>query len=106
MGTDDGHLHMPPLKLDPRSRTVSIGDRVERLTTLEFDLLRVLVENAPRPVDYHNLLSAVWGSHATDKKNYLKLYVYYLRSKLENDPSSPSLILNERRRGYRLAYPN
>lgn len=92
-----------PIRLDDPSSTVTIGDRVVRLSALEFELLRVLVENAPRLVTYDDLLKAVWGTHATDKKNYLKLYVFYLRSKVEEDPSHPSLILNERQQGYRLA---
>ena len=94
-----------PIRLEPHDRTVAIGDRVVRLSTLEFEVLRVLVENAPRCISYQELLTAVWGSHAAQKKNYLKLYVYYLRSKLEDGSSQP-LIVNERQRGYRLAYSN
>ena len=96
------HL-VTPVRLDSASHTASISDRVVRLTVLEFELLRVLVENAPRVVSYDDLLTTVWGGHASDKKNYLKLYVFYLRSKLEDDPSHPALILNERSRGYRLS---
>ncbi len=102
----DRYPQMPLFKLDAPSSTVSIGRRVVRLTSLEFEVLRVLVENAPRLVTYDDLLTAVWGAHATDKKNYLKLYVHYLRSKLEEDPSRPSLIVNERHQGYRLAWAN
>ena len=93
-------------RLDAPSRTVSVGDRVSRLTALEFEVLKILAENAPRSVAYDDLLKAVWGSHATRKKHYLKLYVHYLRSKLEDDPTHPRLILNERHRGYRLALPS
>ena len=94
-----------PMKLYARSRTVAIGDRVIRLTPLEFDVLHVLLENAPDLISYDRLLGAIWGSHATGKISYLKLYVHYLRSKLELDPSNPVLILNERGKGYRLAWP-
>ena len=75
------------MNLDFPSNTVSIGDRVVRLTPLEFELLRVLVENSPDLVAYDDLLTSVWGPHAASRKNYLKLYVYNLRSKLEDDPS-------------------
>ena len=44
-----------PVRLDSASHTVSISDRVVRLTVLEFELLRVLVENAPRVVSYDDL---------------------------------------------------
>ena len=94
------------LKLDAQHRTATLGDRVVRLSALEFAVLRVLVENAPRFVSYDDLLTAVWGPHATHKKNYLKLYVYYLRSKMEPDPARPQLIVNERQKGYRLVWPD
>ena len=90
------------MNLDFPSNTVSIGDRVVRLTPLEFELLRVLVENSPDLVAYDDLLTSVWGPHAASRKNYLKLYVYNLLSKLEDDPAHPRLIVNERLQGYRL----
>ena len=94
-----------PVKLHARSRIVTIGDRAVHLTPLEFEVLHALVDSAPDLLSYERLLGTIWGSHATGKISYLKLYIYYLRSKLELDPSNPVLILNERGKGYRLAWP-
>ncbi|MFH1560077.1 MAG: winged helix-turn-helix domain-containing protein [Chloroflexota bacterium] len=105
MKRDKRYPDVPPFRLDVRSRTVAINERVVHLTHLEFAVLYALMENAPGLVSYARLLDTIWGSHATEKRNYLRLYVHYLRSKLEDDPSHPMLILNERRKGYRLALP-
>ncbi len=93
------------IELNERDRTVKIGIRAVKLSPLEFDLLVAMANKFPEVVTYRELLESVWGSHAFDQKNYLKLYVYYLRLRLEEIPSSPQIIVTERRRGYRLTVP-
>ena len=93
------------LELNRNDRTVKASKRVAKLSPLEFDLLLALAAKFPEMVTYRELLELVWGSHASDHKNYLKLYVYYLRLRLEEVPSSPQIIVTERRRGYRLTVP-
>jgi DNA-binding winged helix-turn-helix (wHTH) protein len=52
----------------------------------------------------HNfLLKEVWGPTYEGERQYLKLYMWYLRQKLEVDPSNPTLLITERGVGYRLA---
>ena len=93
------------LELDEEDRTVKIGKRTAKLSPLEFDLLVAVAEKFPEAVSYSELLESVWGDHALDHKNYLKLYVHYLRVRLEKIPSSPEIIVTERTRGYRLTVP-
>lgn len=77
--------------------------RSVKLSPIEFDLLRVLAASYPNPVSSVRLLTHVWGRHAIGRTNYPKLYIHYLRTKLERNPSSPEVIITERHRGYRLA---
>jgi len=93
------------LDLDEKDMTVKIGKRAAKLSPLEFDLLVAMANKFPEVVTYRELLESVWGDHALDQKNYLKLYVYYLRLRLGEIPSSPQIIVTERRRGYRLTVP-
>lgn len=93
------------LELNEKDRTAKIGMRGVKLSPLEFDLLMAMANKFPEVVTYRELLESVWGSHAFDHKNYLKLYVYYLRLRLEEIPSSPQIIVTERGRGYRLTVP-
>jgi two-component system KDP operon response regulator KdpE len=91
------------LSVDLEARSVYIdGDRIT-LTPLEFKLLAALVQDAGNVVTHKALLHNVWGREYEDRRQYLKLYIWYLRQKLEADPNNPTIILNERGVGYRLA---
>ena len=53
-------------------------------------------------LSHEALLSRVWGPEYRDASHYLRLYINYLRQKLEVDPANPKYILTERGLGYRL----
>lgn len=72
------------------------------LSPIEFRLLASLVRETGRAVSYAKLLLQAWGPEYVDCRNYLRLYVRHLRSKLEDDPSHPQLIVNHWGVGYRL----
>jgi two-component system KDP operon response regulator KdpE len=72
------------------------------LTPTEFDLLRVLASEAGRVLTHRQLLERVWGSYASENAQQLRVYINYLRRKLEDDPSHPRLILTDPGVGYRL----
>jgi two-component system KDP operon response regulator KdpE len=94
-----------PLRLDKERRIVRIGERELVLTTTEFNLLACLVRAAGRPVAHKQLLTAVWGPEFSECRHYLRLYIKYLRNKIETNPAAPSLIMNEWGVGYRLNMP-
>jgi len=89
----------------PGSHQAMINGRAVKLTPIELRLLTALVEKAGRVVSYGDLLTAVWGEACWADPRQLKVYVYYLRQKLEDDPHQPRYILNERGTGYRLVVP-
>ncbi|HOU12459.1 MAG TPA: response regulator transcription factor [Anaerolineae bacterium] len=76
------------------------GERV-KLRPTEFRLLRHLIENAGWTVPYSTLLSKVWGYEYKDAIAYLRLYINYLRKKIEPDLENPRYIFTERGMGYR-----
>lgn len=78
------------------------GERV-KLRPTEFRLLRHLIENAGWTVPHSTLLSKVWGYEYKDEISYLRLYINYLRKKIEPDPANPRYIFTERGMGYRFA---
>ncbi len=71
------------------------------LRPTEYRLLYHLVNNAGRLMTHEALLSKVWGPEYRDESHYLRLYINYLRQKLERDPAHPVYILTERGVGYR-----
>lgn len=77
------------------------GDPV-RLTANEFSLLALFVKNAGRVLTHRYLLEHVWGPDSLEETQYTRVYVGQLRKKIEDDPSSPRLILTESGIGYRM----
>jgi len=89
------------LSVDYNRREVVVdGERI-KLRPTEFRLLYHLIENAGWVVPHETLLSKVWGYEYQDEVHYLRLYITYLRKKIEPDPSHPRYILTERGVGYR-----
>jgi DNA-binding response OmpR family regulator len=76
------------------------GEKVD-LRPTEYRLLYHLVNNAGRLLTHETLLSKVWGHEYRDEAHYLRLYITYLRQKIERDPAHPRYILTERGLGYR-----
>ena len=89
------------LSVDFNQREVIVdGERI-KLRPTEYRLLYHLIENAGWTVPHDQLLAKVWGYEYRDEAHYVRLYVNYLREKIEEDPSNPQYILTERGVGYR-----
>jgi two-component system KDP operon response regulator KdpE len=89
------------LTIDFGRHEVLVRGRKVTLRPTEYRLLYHLVNNAGRLMTHEVLLSKVWGPEYRDEAQYLRLYVTYLRQKLERDPAHPRYILTERGMGYR-----
>ncbi len=89
------------LKLDFDRREIWVDGKLVRLRPTEFKLLYHLVQNAGWVVPHDQLLAKVWGYEYREETHYLRLYINYLRQKLERDPADPQYILTERGVGYR-----
>jgi two-component system alkaline phosphatase synthesis response regulator PhoP len=89
------------LKIDFGRREVWLDGTLVKLRPTEYRLLYHLVKNAGWVLTYDQILSKVWGYEYRDEPHYVRLYVNYLRQKLEQDPANPQYILTERGVGYR-----
>jgi DNA-binding response OmpR family regulator len=89
------------LGIDFNSREVIVEGQRIKLRPTEFRLLYHLIENAGWVVPHETLLAKVWGYEYQEEIQYLRLYITYLRQKIEPDPSHPVYILTERGVGYR-----
>jgi len=89
------------LSIDFNQREVIVhGERI-KLRPTEYRLLYHLVNNAGWLMTHETLLSKVWGYAYRDDTHLLRLYITYLRQKIEPDPSHPRYIFTERGVGYR-----
>ena len=93
---DDGTV-----SIDFATREVTVRGARVALTPLEFRLLALLTEHAGEVLSRRELLDAVWGSEHRASGDPVKIYVGYLRRKIEREPASPELIETVRGFGYR-----
>ena len=94
-------LVLGDLTIDQSRHEVRRGDDVVPLTPLEFDLLVALARAPWRVFTREELLEQVWGyRHAADTR-LVNVHVQRLRSKIERDAESPSLVITVRGVGYR-----
>jgi len=89
------------LSIDFERREVTVNGQKVQLRPTEFRLLYHLVSSPGTVLSHETLLSRVWGPEYRDASHYLRLYINYLRQKIEVDPSNPKYILTERGVGYR-----
>lgn len=100
--TGDGVIEVDEhLNVDFSRREVWLDGTLVKLRPTEYRLLYHLVQNAGWVLTYDQILSKVWGYEYRDEPHYVRLYVNYLRQKLEKDPANPQYILTERGVGYR-----
>ena len=90
------------ISIDKQKREVLVRGEPVDLTPTEYDLLLMLAEHAGAVMDHEVLLRGVWGQEYTKDNDYLKVYIWHLRRKLEQDPRDPKLLLTEWGIGYRL----
>jgi two-component system KDP operon response regulator KdpE len=89
------------LRVNFNQRKVIVRGQEVRLRPTEYRLLYQLVTNAGKLLTHEVLLSRVWGAEYRDEDQYVRLYITYLRQKIEKDPKNPKYILSERGLGYR-----
>ncbi|HEV8421590.1 MAG TPA: response regulator transcription factor [Actinomycetota bacterium] len=89
------------LEIDLAKHLVTRGSRTIHLTRTEFALLEMFVTHPGKLLTHRWLLQKVWGEGYQDESHYVRVFVAGLRKKLEQDPSSPALILTEPGVGYR-----
>lgn len=89
------------LTMDFDRREVRVDGKLVKLRPTEYRLLYHLVQNAGWVISHDQLLAKVWGYEYRDEPHYVRLYINYLRKKLEEDPANPKYILTERGVGYR-----
>jgi two-component system, OmpR family, KDP operon response regulator KdpE len=95
-------FHSGPLSVDLTARSVKVKGRTIRLTATEYSLLVLLVQHAGKVLTHGQLLREIWGVQESDKTGPLRVYVGYLRDKLEANPAKPQLLVTEPGVGYRL----
>ncbi|HZU86655.1 MAG TPA: response regulator, partial [Anaerolineaceae bacterium] len=89
------------LEVDFPHRIVKLKGQEISLTPTEYDLLRLLTQNAGKVLTHHQILREVWGTAYEGESHLLRVNISNLRRKIETDPTRPQLLLTEPGVGYR-----
>jgi two-component system KDP operon response regulator KdpE len=93
------------LEVDLEKQELRIEGKPVHLSPLQFDLLRVLAQNAGKLLTHSMILRQVWGPGYGDESNLLHVHISQLRRRIEPDPARPRYLLTETGAGYRLVDP-
>ncbi len=96
-------FHNGHLEVDLVHRVVKVNAQPVKLTATEYALLTLFIKHAGKVLTHRQILKEIWGPHAVEETQYLRIYMAQLRKKLELDPAQPSLFLTESGVGYRMA---
>jgi two-component system KDP operon response regulator KdpE len=100
---DNKIIRTGSLVINRDSQQVTKAGVTVPLTRTEYRLLDALAMRAAQVAPHRYLLSTVWGEEYVDDTHYLRVYIGYLRMKLEDNPARPQYLVNEWGTGYRLA---
>lgn len=92
------------LIVDLDRHQVTVEAKEIDLTPTEFDILRILIQNAGKVVTQRQLIHKVWGPAYENESRLLRVNISNLRRKIEPNPNQPFYILTELGVGYRLKY--
>jgi two-component system, OmpR family, KDP operon response regulator KdpE len=95
-----------PIEIDFAQHKVTVDGQPVKLSPTEYRLLAYLASNTGRVLVHRELLRAVWGPEYGEESEYLRVYIRYLRQKLEPDPANPRYLLTQPGAGYMFYQPD
>lgn len=98
---DHGVVEVGPVRMDTERHAVAVRGQEVAMPLKEFELLELLMRNAGRVLTRGQLIDRVWGSDYYGDTKTLDVHIKRIRSKIEDEPSDPKLLLTVRGLGYR-----
>ena len=100
--SDEPVIQVDDLEMDLSRRLVTVNEQEISLTPTEYDILRLLMQNAGKVLTHRQLLRQVWGTAYESEMHLLRVNISNLRRKIETDPARPHYLVTESGVGYRL----
>jgi two-component system response regulator RegX3 len=97
----DAVLEAGTVRMDIERHTVAVGGKDTPMPLKEFELLEVLLRNAGRVLTRGQLIDRVWGADYYGDTKTLDVHIKRIRSRIEEHPSEPTMLLTVRGLGYR-----
>ena len=97
----DAVLAAGTVRMDLERHTVSVSGAVVNMPLKEFELLEFLLRNAGRVLTRGQLIDRVWGTDYFGDTKTLDVHIKRIRSRIEDTPSDPTMLVTVRGLGYR-----
>ena len=88
--------------LDDRSKTVTVDGEEANLTPIEYDVLKLLMENPGKVFSTRSIYETVWKENPYGSENAVAVHIRHLREKIEINPSEPRYLKVVWGRGYKM----
>ncbi|WP_285115883.1 response regulator transcription factor [Leifsonia sp. fls2-241-R2A-40a] len=98
---EDGVLEAGTVRMDVDRHTVAVNGQEISMPLKEFELLELLLRNAGRVLTRGQLIDRVWGSDYFGDTKTLDVHIKRIRSRIEESPSEPRMLVTVRGLGYR-----
>lgn len=89
------------ITLNIADETVTKNGKKIEMTSKEFELLKILIENKGQTLTKEFLFNRIWGIDSESEMQTLTVHIKWLRQKIEDDPKNPEKILTVWGKGYR-----
>ncbi|MCX6152795.1 MAG: response regulator transcription factor [Candidatus Kapabacteria bacterium] len=80
------------IEINLASRTVKKSGHLINLTSTEYTILKLLVQNKDKVLTHKQILESIWGNSFSEETQYLRVFIGQLRKKIEDDYSKPKYI--------------
>lgn len=94
-------IEVGDFRVDRKTHSISVKGQEVHLSPKEFDLLVYFIQHPDKVLTHRTLLGKVWGGNSVEQPEYLRVFIRFLRKKIEPDPARPRYILTEPWVGYR-----
>ena len=98
----DGMLTMGGISMDDSAKTVTVDGEAVSLTPIEYDILKLLLENPGKVYSTRSIYETVWQENPYGSENAVAVHIRHLREKIEINPSEPRYIKVVWGRGYKM----
>ena len=106
LGTETHPFVSKHMSVDFDTHEVRVLGEPVKLTPTEYKLLCYMLRNPNQLLTTQALLSEVWGVDDGENRDLVKVHLYHLRQKLQDNPPTPQMLVTERGRGYRFLLPS
>lgn len=89
---DSPILKIGNFEINFSARSVRISDKLINFTSTEYEIFKLLIENADKVLTHKQILDSIWGNPFSEETQYIRVFIGQIRKKIEEQPSNPTYL--------------